>query len=553
MKIDGDNTVLNLSTPGYSEIKIHNINSEDVNLVIPVNVMNRSGDEELVVDVDDVECDLDDEFENDDQVRLNRKRNIPIRKTSFKRKANKSLSDEKLLTSTSTLETSESPFNTSTSNLAENQHRQLTKLSSDSKVICLSTSSFVSSGYITNSDSASSIQKLRLNEQTIAEVTPSQSLVHPMINNTNNNNNNNLISAFNARPLPKQQTFDESQISVGPIQKAKATFRNIMGKSSSETNKRLLKQTMSVKSGMESDPENTYSLMGSKSLSNNDLGNEAANIYLNYSTSQLDIQSEYSSMFTPNIHSFSHQLMSKSKSQDGNFTLLSRHTILDETNFKSGEICAICENPMLTQMNQTPPQAHLKCTECKQLFHKKCIHLSSDIPCIKESSNSKSSVLGRMFSRLLNLIYLNMIFFLLAFNPSRPPRNKQKKAKIFDKNLDAKERQEPRPITGSKDAAFVPTQKSVRVKQFTDPHDVLITDLDELQLMDKFISKKIREMDEVKKKAKESMVDIVFKRALREFKANLISTYSVGTQDGYFRLTYKDLIDHFEQVSKKID
>lgn len=90
--------------------------------------------------------------------------------------------------------------------------------------------------------------------------------------------------------------------------------------------------------------------------------------------------------------------------------------------------------------------------------------------------------------------------------------------------------------------------KSVRITQFTDPHDILITDLSELMIMDKFITKKMREMDEVKKKTKESMVDVVFKRALKEFKANLISTYSVG----YFRLTYKDLIVHFEQVRELV-
>lgn len=91
----------------------------------------------------------------------------------------------------------------------------------------------------------------------------------------------------------------------------------------------------------------------------------------------------------------------------------------------------------------------------------------------------------------------------------------------------------------------------MRITQFTDPHDILITDLDELQTMDKFMTKKIREMEEGKgKKSKESMVDTVFKSALKDFKANLISTYSVGNyQDGsHFRLTYKDLIDHFEQV-----
>ena len=98
------------------------------------------------------------------------------------------------------------------------------------------------------------------------------------------------------------------------------------------------------------------------------------------------------------------------------------------------------------------------------------------------------------------------------------------------------------------------SKQSVRITQFTDPADILITDTDELQTMDKFITKKIREMEEGgRKKAKESMVDTVFKSALKDFKANLISTYSVGNyQEGYFRLTYKDLIDHFEQVRKRM-
>ncbi len=97
------------------------------------------------------------------------------------------------------------------------------------------------------------------------------------------------------------------------------------------------------------------------------------------------------------------------------------------------------------------------------------------------------------------------------------------------------------------------SKQSVRITQFTDPADILITDTDELQTMDKFITKKIREMEEGgRKKAKESMVDTVFKSALKDFKANLISTYSVGNyQEGYFRLTYKDLIDHFEQVRRR--
>ena len=479
--------------------------NQDANLIIPVNVINRSaatagaGDEESssVIDVDDVvvtiggninDDDLvdldDDDFENGDnrRVRLNRKRNIPIRKTSFKRKANnKSLSDEKLLTtststspisittttissaSTSTLEsfTTTATTTTSITNLTktdhnfnqQQQHRQLTKLSSDSKVHGLagSNSSFVSSGYLTNSDSASSIQKLRIGstssnnseqQQHITSITSIGSDIlqpqHPSSSSSTTTTlanttfpysinvtsaNQIVMPSVTNRTTIKQQTFDESQTSIvpssGPIQKAKATFRNIMGKSSSnsEINKRLLKQTMSVKSGMEFESVNltgqmnqTYNLLNNKSLSNNDLGmrvNETPNISKN-STSQSDIHSQLNSVFssmnmpTPyNFHHLQQQQQQQLKAKDENFTLLSRHSIHDESSFKSGEICAICENPILVQQpiqQSNQPQIHLKCSECKQLFHKKCIHLSSDIPCIKEGSSLSSSVLGGIFN-----------------------------------------------------------------------------------------------------------------------------------------------------------
>lgn len=69
--------------------------------------------------------------------------------------------------------------------------------------------------------------------------------------------------------------------------------------------------------------------------------------------------------------------------------------------------------------------------------------------------------------------------------------------------------------------------------------------------MDAFILRKVYQMDEQKRKSmKESTVDVVFKLALKEFRANLISTYSVAAQDGHLRLTYKNLIDHFEQVEE---
>ncbi|KAG9509135.1 Unconventional myosin-IXb [Fragariocoptes setiger] len=88
-----------------------------------------------------------------------------------------------------------------------------------------------------------------------------------------------------------------------------------------------------------------------------------------------------------------------------------------------------------------------------------------------------------------------------------------------------------------------------RTCQFTDPKDILLTDVQELQNMGIFISKKIYQMDEQKRiSSKESTVDIVFKQALREFRTNLLSTYSVAAQDGHLCISYRNLIDHFAQV-----
>lgn len=92
-----------------------------------------------------------------------------------------------------------------------------------------------------------------------------------------------------------------------------------------------------------------------------------------------------------------------------------------------------------------------------------------------------------------------------------------------------------------------------RTTEFIDPKDILITDVTELHYMEIFINNKIIQIEESKKNiAKESMVDLVFKIALKEFKSNLVSTYSVKAQDGQLHIAYKNLIDHFEQVISNV-
>ena len=187
--------------------------------------------------------------------------------------------------------------------------------------------------------------------------------------------------------------------------------------------KRSLKQSVSAKNiggGNFDRPSNDVSNSSynvGKTLSNSDLGSEFAAAststapysYNNNSTSA-NISSQQQQSHYNRFQSSTQQQQQQQQhmpplsnttkprlSQEGNFTLLSRHSIRKEDHFKSGEICAICENSMLTVAGGHPQSlsstqlTHFKCSECRQLFHNKCIHLSSDIPCIKEGCTPSSS------------------------------------------------------------------------------------------------------------------------------------------------------------------
>ena len=232
------------------------------------------------------------------------------------------------------------------------------------------------------------------------------------------------------------------------------------------------------------------------------------------------------------------------------FSLMNGHSIRSQTQFRSGELCAICENFMSPDQRsgKERQQNGFKCAECQLLFHSKCVHSCQQIPC---RSNLNSGTAGST-SLLLQPINQNQ-------NPSRPPRNKNRKNKNVEKSQSYDPSRSSREGSAGQIASGNGDRGSsswlvTRTAEFVDPRDILITDCDELQIMDAFILKKVYQMDEQKRKShKESTVDIVFKLALKEFRSNLISTYSVAAQDGHLRLTYKNLIDHFEQVQFWID
>ncbi|XP_066994097.2 unconventional myosin-IXa isoform X2 [Anabrus simplex] len=152
-----------------------------------------------------------------------------------------------------------------------------------------------------------------------------------------------------------------------------------------------------------------------------------------------------------------------------------------------------------------------KCTDCKQLFHTKCIQNGGvlQLPCSQQLQGS-----------------------------GKPGRRKHRKHSRTPYDMS-------KPTAGGK---FSLTGTS----EFTDSTDKIISDASELQQMQDFITQKIYKIESEEGK-KPSEVDRVFKQALREFKDNLVSTYSVINKQGEtFNIKYKDLIANFLHVMETV-
>ena len=273
----------------------------------------------------------------------------------------------------------------------------------------------------------------------------------------------------------------------------------------------------------------------------------------------------------------------------GSFGAVVGHQLVNCYEPIKSELCSVCENQFSKHGNVA--RNVLKCVDCALFFHADCSSSSVQIPCVSKKSVD---------------FYTNASFSAFA-EPSRPPRLKQRfkhhhhpadspAAQAFagqrSESLDAQRlelspssldtragSQSGRPLIESKRSANEMPVKSksstklskssksyqygsssswsvTRTTEFTDPRDILITDVTELHYMEIFIGNKLCEMESTKKTkktaTKESTVDVVFKNALKEFKSNLISTYSVASADGRLHITYKSLIEHFEQVVSNV-
>ncbi|XP_075221620.1 unconventional myosin-IXa-like isoform X2 [Lycorma delicatula] len=188
------------------------------------------------------------------------------------------------------------------------------------------------------------------------------------------------------------------------------------------------------------------------------------------------------------------------------------HRFRKVTRFSKEDRCLYCSKPM----DAFVTQGH-KCSDCKQLFHTKCIQNGGvvQLPCqVQGSSGSGTRRKHRKHSRT--------------------PYDKDK-------------------VTSHHPHAPVSQFSLTGTSEFTDRTDKIISDVKELQLMQDFITKKIYKIESEEGK-KPSQVDKVFKQALREFKDNLVATYSVVNKQGpeALNIKYKDLIANFLHVMETV-
>lgn len=189
--------------------------------------------------------------------------------------------------------------------------------------------------------------------------------------------------------------------------------------------------------------------------------------------------------------------------------LMAGHRFRKINRFTKDDKCAYCGK----EMDAFITQGH-KCTDCKWLFHTKCIQNLNvlQMPCdFKHQNAAADHKPGRRKYR----------------KHSRAPYDVAKQAIVSKFSL-----------TGT--------------SEFTDRADQIISDANELQLMQDFITNKICKIEN-EAGEKLSEVDILFKQALREFKDNLVQIYSAASKQGYeCSIKYKDLITNFVQAMETV-
>ncbi|XP_029431738.1 LOW QUALITY PROTEIN: unconventional myosin-IXa [Rhinatrema bivittatum] len=113
-----------------------------------------------------------------------------------------------------------------------------------------------------------------------------------------------------------------------------------------------------------------------------------------------------------------------------------------------------------------------------------------------------------------------------------------------------KENKEPSPKVKRKRSVKI-SNVALEPAQWQNDSLQIITSAGDLKCMDEFLLKKMNDLDNEDSK-KDTLVDVVFKKALKEFRQNIFSLYSTAlAMDDGKCIRYKDLLALFEQILEK--
>uniref|UniRef100_A0A9J2P6J4 Phorbol-ester/DAG-type domain-containing protein n=1 Tax=Ascaris lumbricoides TaxID=6252 RepID=A0A9J2P6J4_ASCLU len=173
------------------------------------------------------------------------------------------------------------------------------------------------------------------------------------------------------------------------------------------------------------------------------------------------------------------------------------------------ELCALCNKSLTGILVQG-----YKCTSCKLSFHKECSAFAASIPCQAQIAHSR-------------------------VEPPAPKRT-------WDIRSSRSPRQSLAPLNLQTPKSF----NLFKTKQQTDPSDMIIQSTDDLRQFNVFIFKKFVTLEQNVRK-RDTMVDAIFKKALREFHMEIIGYEAVSLENKTV-LKYRDLITTFEGSLTKV-
>ncbi|CAI4221277.1 unnamed protein product [Auanema sp. JU1783] len=171
------------------------------------------------------------------------------------------------------------------------------------------------------------------------------------------------------------------------------------------------------------------------------------------------------------------------------------------------EVCVLCNRHLTGFISQVH-----KCSRCKMCFHKECSSFANSIPCQVPS-------------------------------PISSPTRLQSPKRAWD-IMYGKGRQSTSPLPS-------PWRFNLHnTKQQTDPGNMIVESTEDLRLFSVFIFKKQTELDHNSAK-RDTIVDAIFKKSLRQFHMELIGHEAVSMEEQAV-LKYRDLITTFEGLLTKV-